>query len=172
MITMTDDADPPVDTSRVWTDEFEALYRERHGPMVRLAALICGDAGAAEEIVQDAFVAVHGALAARPDGIDNPPAYLRRSVVNGCHSWGRRQTMRADRERRIRPEPVPGADATFDHLWDSLQSLPHRQRAAVVMRFYDDLSDREIAAALDCREATVRTTIHRALRALRREIER
>ena len=156
----------------VWGEAFERLYRERHAPMVRLAALVCGDAAAAEEIVQDAFVAVHAAMSERGDAVRNPPAYLRRAVVNGCHTWGRRQTMRADRERRFPPEPVPGADAAFDHLWDVLQTLPLRPRAAVVMRFYDDLPDREIAAALDCHEATVRTTIHRALRTLRREIER
>ncbi len=52
-----------------------------------------------------------------------------------------------------------------------LQTLPERQRAAVVLRFYEDLPDREIASLLGCREATVRTTIHRALIALRKEIE-
>jgi RNA polymerase sigma factor (sigma-70 family) len=59
-----------------------------------------------------------------------------------------------------------------DEMWDTLQVLPQRQRAAIVLRFYEDLPDARIADILGCREATVRTAIHRGLARLRKEIEK
>ena len=94
--------------------------------------------------------------------------YVRVAVLNGCRSMGRRQAL--ERERRpAPPDPVPlGAD----ELWDALATLTDRQRAAIVLRFYCDLPDADIAAALGCREATVRTSVHRGLAKLRKEIDR
>jgi RNA polymerase sigma factor (sigma-70 family) len=94
--------------------------------------------------------------------------YVRTAVVNRCRSWGRRR--RLEHERRPAPsEPTP---FHADELWDALLRLDPRRRAAVVLRFYLDLPDTEIAELLGCRRATVRTSIHRALRTLRQEIER
>jgi len=152
-----------IDDPPAWKEPFVALYRERHGPMVRLAYLLTSDRAAAEELVQDAFVSVHRSWARAT----NPPAYLRATVVNACHSWGRRKVLERDRL----PRPADHATLVGDELWDVLQTLPDRQRAAIVLRFYEDLPDRAIAELLGCREATVRTTIHRALRALRVEID-
>jgi len=78
-------------------------------------------------------------------------------VVNQCRSWRRRRTL----ERARRPAPVDHAELVADELWDVLATLPHRQRAAVVLRFYEDLPDEEIAHLLGCRPATVRTSVHR-----------
>ena len=145
-------------------DPLEALYRERYAAMVRVAYLLTGRPEVAEELVQDAFVNVsrnwHRAT--------NPPAYLRTAVVNACRSWGRRHVLELHR----RPAPPEPATLQADELWDALAVLPTRQRAAVVLRFYEDLPDAEIARMLEMREATVRTTIHRALARLREEIER
>lgn len=144
--------------------DFEALYRERYEPMVRLAYLMTGDLGASEELVQDAFVSVHRSWAR----VEHPAGYLRTAVVNTCRSWGRRRSL----ERLRQPSPPESSSFASDELWDVLQTLPARQRAAVVLRFYEDLPDDEIAELLGCRVATVRTSVFRALERLRKEIER
>ena len=141
-----------------------ALFQDRYEPMVRLAYLLTGDRSVAEELVQDAFVNVHRNW----HRAEHPAAYLRTAVVNGCRSWGRRRTLELHR----RPAPPEAVQLQADELWDALGALPSRQRAAVVLRFYEDLPDAEIAHVLGMREATVRTTIHRALARLREEIER
>jgi RNA polymerase sigma-70 factor (sigma-E family) len=148
-----------------WADELVVLYQAQYDRMVRVAFLVCRDAAVAEEVVQEAFVSVHGAW----DRVDAPAAYLRTAVLNGCRSWGRRQILERDR----RPtSPSATADLGADELWDAIGRLNDRQRAAVVLRFYEDLPDEEIAHLLRCRPATVRTSIHRALAALRKEISR
>ena len=145
-------------------DPLAELYRQRYEPMVRLAYLLTGDHSVAEELVQDAFVNVHRNW----HRAEHPPAYLRMAVVNGCRSWGRRRMLELHR----RPAPPEAVGLQADELWDALAVLPARQRAAVVLRFYEDLPDAEIARLLGVREATVRTAIHRALARLREEIER
>lgn len=151
-------------TRVAWDDDLVALYRERYDPMVRLAYLLTGDTAVAEELVQDAFVSVHRSW----DHARHPAAYLRAAVVNACRSWGRRRSL----ERRQPAPAEAAAPATGDELWDVLERLPERQRAAIVLRFYEDLPDDEIASLLGCRPATVRTAVFRALAAMRREIER
>lgn len=153
---------PP--TAERWGDDLVELYEQRFDDLVRLAYLVSGRADLAEEVVQDAFVRAHTSWAT----VRDPLPYLRTAVVNGCRSVGRRQKL--ERERRPRPpDPVPlGAD----ELWDALGTLTDRQRAAVVLRFYCDLPDAEIARVLGCPDATVRTSIHRALAKLRKEIDR
>ena len=147
-----------------WAGPLVELYRERYQPMVRLAYLLTGDRTAAEELVQDAFVSVHRSWSR----VNQPASYLRTAVVNACRSWGRRRTLEAHRRPR-RAEP---AVLVADELWDSLGRLPERQRSAIVLRFYEDLPDADIAVALGCRPATVRTAIHRGLAALRTEVPR
>jgi RNA polymerase sigma-70 factor (sigma-E family) len=143
---------------------FVSLYKQRYDPMVRLAYLLTGQQAIAEELVQDAFVSVHRSWARAT----NPPAYLRTAVVNACRSWGRRQTL----ERLRKPAPPDPSTLVTDEMWDVLQTLPPRQRAAIVLRFYEDLPDEEIAALLGCKVPTVRTAVFRGLEKLRKEIER
>jgi RNA polymerase sigma-70 factor (sigma-E family) len=147
----------------VWDDPLIQLYRDRYEPMVRLAYLLTSDRGVAEELVQDAFVSVHRNWARAT----NPSAYLRTAVVNATRSWGRHKVV----EIHKRPAPPDPAVLVADEMWDALRVLPHRQRAAIVLRFYEDLPDARIAELLGCREATVRTAIHRGLARLRKEIE-
>jgi RNA polymerase sigma-70 factor (sigma-E family) len=162
-MTATDASAPKADA---WGDPFVELYRERYTPMVRLAYLLTGDGAAAEELVQDSFVALHGAW----DRAANPSAYLRTIVVNRARSWGRRRAL--ERFRREESGPPDHHHLVADEMWDTLQRLSPRQRAAIVLRFYEDLPDAEIAALLHCRPATVRTAIHRGLAALRQELAR
>lgn len=145
---------------------FVELYRDRYEPMVRLAYLLTSDRATAEELVQDAFVKVHRQW---DRGIDHPKAYLRTAVVNACHSWGRRKVREREHHRR-RLEAVPDPELVSDEMGDILTALPDRQRAAIVLRYYEDLPEDEIAELLGCRPNTVRTMIHRGLKALRKEI--
>lgn len=133
--------------------------------MVRLAWLLTGGDGAAEELVQDAFLAVFR----RWDDVRDPVGYLRRSVVNACMSHHRDRARRT-RERMLVGDGVVGA--TGSDLRDVIASLPTRQRTAIVLRYYEDLTDAEIATAMGCRVPAVKSLLHRALRSLRKVVER
>lgn len=154
----------PDQTGEAWPAPLVQAYADRRLALVRLAYLITGDREVGEEIVQDAFVATRRSWAQ----VREPGAYLRTAVVNRSRSWLRRQRL----ERRHAGGPPEPAVSAPDELWDALSRLNPRQRAAVVLRFYEGLPDDDIARVLGCRTATVRTAIHRALGALRQEIER
>jgi RNA polymerase sigma-70 factor (sigma-E family) len=158
-------------SSRVTT-----LYR-RHAPGAgRLAYLLTGDPHLAEDLAQEAFVRLIGRLGRIRDeaAID---AYLRRSVVNLARKqWRRRATQRAYL-RRERPDSIneeASADdfAARDELWGALGKLPYRQRAAIVLRFYEDLTEQETARALGCAVGTVKSSVSRGLQRMREELER
>ena len=141
------------------------LYRREYLPMVRLAHLITGSNEIAEDIVQDAFVRMHGSW----DRATYPGAYLRKIVVNGCHTWHRRRRM----ERERMPRPVAeGIEPEAHELLDALARLNPRQRSALVLRFYADMSEADVAEALGCRPGTVKSLVHRGLRELEGMIER
>ncbi|MEM9562442.1 MAG: SigE family RNA polymerase sigma factor [Actinomycetota bacterium] len=147
-----------------WPAPLVDLYRSERTGLVRLAYLLTGEAEAAEEIVQDAFIATRTAWS----GVRNPLPYVRRAVVNRAKSWGRHQrVVRAHQPTGPVPTPFEA-----DELWDALGRLNERQRAAIVLRYYEDLPHRDIAELLGCRPATVRTAIHRGLARLGKEIER
>jgi RNA polymerase sigma-70 factor (sigma-E family) len=141
------------------------LYREQYRPMVRLAYLLVGSVPLAEDLVQDAFARLHR----KWDTVEHRQAYLRTAVVNACRSHHRH--ARVVRARRQEPAPAPLA-AEDEPLWDVLGRLPARQRAALVLRFYEDRSEAEIAAILGCRPGTVKSLLHRGLGELRKRVER
>ena len=159
---------------RAWS--LEDLYL-RHAPeAVRLAFLLTRDGGIAEDIVQEAFIRVAGRFA-HLRSLDAFDAYLRRVVVNLCMTHHRKRKVAAaylDRERtRLgRAEPsVPAADVeTRNELRDALASLPDRQRAAVVLRFYLDQTEEQTAATLGCSITAARSLVHRAMQTLRERI--
>ncbi|MFP3900524.1 MAG: sigma-70 family RNA polymerase sigma factor [Acidimicrobiia bacterium] len=147
-----------------WDTDLVRVYHERYGSLVRLAYVLTGQSAVAEEIVQDAFVDAHRAC----DRVRDPFAYVRTAVVSRSRSWGRRHKL----ERERRPPPPDPDTLAADEMWDALATLPERQRMAIVLRFYADLPHDEIAGVLGCRTATVRTSVHRGLRSLRRVIDR
>lgn len=147
-----------------WPGALVELYREDYARMVRFAHLLTGSTAIAEELVQDAFVQVWRGWARAA----NPAAYLRVTVANNCRSWHRRQAL----ELRRRPAPDGYAELGADELWDAIQRLPFRQRAAIVLRFYEGLSENEVADVLGCRPGTVGSAVHRGLARLREVIER
>ena len=135
--------------------------------MVRMATLLVGSAAIAEEVVQDAFASV----SKRWDGLQRPGAYLRTSVVNGCAQVLRRRSIE-DRYRTARLEVAD--DESLARLLDlraALDRLTDRQRIVVVLRYFVDVPDHEIAEVLGVQPATVRSLVHRALAVLRKELE-
>lgn len=152
------------------------LYLRHADAAVRLAYLLTGDAALAEDLVQDAFVRVAGRLARLrdPGAFD---AYLRRTVVNLARSHLRRRKVERLYLQRARSEARPEASALTgssledrEPLWSALTRLSERQRSAIVLRFYEDLSEDQVADILKCRPGTVKSLVSRGLQAMRDEI--
>ena len=142
------------------TEAVEDTYRRLRPPLLRLANLLTGSEAVAEDVVQDAFVG----YARNAAGVDNPDGYLRTSVVNLARSTHRR----AGRARRLRAERVTVTNIPeLDETWAALRTLPERQRAALVLRFYEDLPFEEIGELLGCPATTARSLTHRGLARLK-----
>jgi RNA polymerase sigma factor (sigma-70 family) len=139
------------------------LYRRQRAAMVRLARLLTRSEAVAEEVVQEAFLHMH----ARKEPPGNPAAYLRTTVVNMSRNHSRRLRV----EQRWSPrDRVIFNDPEIDETWAILCRLPFRQRAVIALRFYEDLSEPEIARVLECRPGTVKSSLHRGLSKLREEM--
>ena len=150
---------------------FTELYEQTYDSMVRLAYVILGEPDAAEEVVQDAFLSLHD----RFGQVDRPEWYLRRTVVNRCRDQVRRKVRFRQRVPLLVVDAVhaahaAGHDGERRDLVDALRTLPVRQRAAIVLRFYGDHSEAEIADALGVRPGTVKSLVHRGLEALREQL--
>lgn len=142
--------------------DFEGLYDDQFLAMVKFAALMTGNVEVARDIVQEAFIKLHVKWA----DVDHPKAYLRTSVVNGCRSRARWERRR--RGRRIADETLD--EQRPEELNDVLARLSTRQRAAIVLRFYEQHSEDEIAQILHCRPGTVGSLISRGLAAMKHEL--
>ena len=149
---------------RVIADAFGEFYRAEYLPMVRLAFGLVDTPEAAEEITQDAFAKVFE----RWDRLRNPGGYLRTAVVNGARSELRKREVR----RRILPGRPRQGPAEQDYLLDALEQLPTRRKTALVLRYYGDLSEREIAEAMGIRPGTVKSLLSSGLAQLREVIDR
>ena len=148
---------------------FDDWVGARLPALVRFAAVLTGDRGLAEDVVQEVLIRAYGRWH-RITTLDQPDAYLRRMITNEFLSWRRRWA-------RITPQPeVTPAAAAPDHaaahaerdvIRVELAKLPRRQRAVLVLRYYERLTDAEIADLLGCPAGTVRSLASRALAALR-----
>jgi DNA-directed RNA polymerase specialized sigma24 family protein len=145
-------------------DEFFALNCAR---TVRLAHLLTGVDAVAEDLAQESFARLHP----RFGDVANPSAYLHTVCVNVCRSWHKRNFRDAAAWdlASAAEGAVPGDP---EHLLEMVDGLPFRQRAVLVLRYWLDLPERDIAAAIGCRPSTVRTLHFRALAALRKEFPR
>jgi RNA polymerase sigma-70 factor (sigma-E family) len=148
------------------------LFREHYLGLVRMALLIVGDQPTAEDVVQDAFAALHRRLDRLSDR-DNTLAYIRAAVVNGCRTVLRRRRRPF---RGPQPEAVWSAESSVllgedrREVLLALRTLPHRQREALVLRYYLDLSEAEIAEAMGVARGTVKSTTSRAIVALAKKL--
>jgi RNA polymerase sigma-70 factor (sigma-E family) len=158
-----------------WTadEAVEQLYAAHWLRLVRLSVLLVHDTGTAEEIVQDAFVAVH-ARWGRLREPDRALAYLRQAVVNRSRSALRhRGVVTRQAAREAAPSPAPGADEASlasgrrAAVLDALRALPRRQREVLALRYYLDLSETEIADALGISRGSVKAHASRGAAALR-----
>ena len=154
-------------------DGVEALFRSEYRSLVHLARLLVDDLGQAEEVVQDAFVALHRNWARARD----PLAYLRTCVVNGARGTLRRRSTARRHLRSVRPEEasedpdVVVLDESQRAVAAALAALPDRQRACVALRFYAGLSEAEIASTLGISTGSVKTHVHRAVATLASRLE-
>ncbi|HET9249553.1 MAG TPA: SigE family RNA polymerase sigma factor [Actinomycetota bacterium] len=150
----------------------DALYRAHAAEALRLGYLLTGDRALAEDLVQDAFVRVLG----RFHDLRNRDAfwwYLRRTIVNLATSHFRRRRVERAWLARQRPEEMAASPHDLgerDRLRRALMTLRPEQRAAVVLRFYEDLSEADTAEALGIPLGTVKSTVSRAIERLRNEL--
>ena len=157
-------------------DDYDAFFRATWPRMFRTALALTGDAAAAEDALQSAYARAFASWR-RVRSADRPEAYVRRMVVNEVvgarrYGWGRRERPHEDAERYAeRGRSVASAEDDVvgrGDLWTAVQALPPRQRAVVVLRYYEDLSEAEIAEVLGCSRGTVKSQASKALTHLRR----
>lgn len=147
-----------------WEDaRFVALVRERSPALLSYAYRLTGSAQDAEDLLQD--VLIRTALAwGRVRKQDNPEGYVRVALARGAINGGRR---RREIPSSSLPEPPAAAPDDRDALWEVVCSLPPRQRAVLVLRYYEALSEREIATVLEISAGTVKSQASRGLVTLR-----
>lgn len=173
------DAFPVSGTARAeWSPDRAVveLYSQHYRALVRLAALLVRDTQTAEEVVQDSFVAMHGGWQRLRDA-EKALAYLRQAVVNRSRSVLRHRTV-VDKNLQKAPPDMPSAEhgalalLERDAVVAALRDLPDRQREAIVLRYYADLSEAEIAAAMRISRGAVKSHTARGMTALRAALER
>ncbi|MER6100072.1 sigma-70 family RNA polymerase sigma factor [Streptomyces sp. NPDC001728] len=152
------------------------LYRARRLDMVRLALFLVDDLHTAEDVVQDAFTALCRTHGTSLGGLQDPGAYLHTAVVNAARS-----VLRRRRTARAYTPPHPGAGAPVDeglllaeehrHVLDALAQLTRRQREVLVLRYWSELTEAQIARTLGLSRGTVKSTASRALDALEKKLE-
>ena len=151
------------------------LYSVHYPALVRLAAMLVRDTPTAEEVVQDAFIAMHDAWDRLRD-TDKALAYMRQAVVNRSRSVLRHRVV-VEKNLQKPPPDMPSAEAGALTLLErsavvaALRDLPGRQREAIVLRYYADLSEAEIAAAMHISRGAVKSHTSRGMTALRAALE-
>jgi RNA polymerase sigma factor (sigma-70 family) len=156
---------PAVDAVDARAETLDELFREHADALIRLGYLLTGSESVGEDLVQDVFAR----LARRGEVVTQPAAYLRRSVVNAANSWHRRRRLELRHARAEVPQHV-SLDAR--ELADALRVLTTRERAVVVLHYYEGRSIDEVAEILQCPRGTAASLQSRALAKLRKVIER
>lgn len=152
---------------------FADFVAARSASLYRTAYLMVGEHALAQDLVQEALTKTYVAWP-RLREVANAEAYTRRTITNTAISWSRRRSSQ-ERPTETMPEQLqPGAPdgdlATRDWLWRELQLLPPRQRAAIVLRYYEDLSEARTAEVLGCAVGTVKSQVSAGLRRLREQV--
>jgi RNA polymerase sigma factor (sigma-70 family) len=143
------------------------LYDRHHRALIRLAALLTGDLAAAERITEDAFAGMHSAWRHLRDG-DSALAYLRRTVVSRARCY----RARRPRSSVFRPgQPLASKSALEEILLVALRALPGRQREALVLRYYADLPDAQVASAIGTSARSARIRIRCGMAALQAAVD-
>lgn len=145
---------------------FEDLYRTHRERVVQLAWLLTHDAAAAEDVAHDAFAALFRVF----NEVQNPAAYLRRSVINGVYERSRHRARESRRNRLVISGEAQSTCGPTGGIADVIAKLQIDQRTAVVLRYWGGLLDREIADAMGTRPSTARSHLRRATNQLRKEL--
>ncbi len=152
---------------------FTEFVAARSPALFRTAYLMTGDHGHAQDLVQEALTKTYVAWPRLRD-VSRAEAYTRRAITTTYISWWRRKGWHAERPRDDVPDlPAAGAtDNTVDRawIWAELQQLPPRQRAAIVLRYYEDLTEAQAAEAMGCAVGTVKSQVHQGLARLRKQL--
>jgi len=150
--------------------EFAEFFGATWPRLFRTTYAVAGDRVLAEDALQTAFAKAYTSWH-RVQAAQHPEAYVRRMAVNEVLGVLRRPWFRAERSTAVpEPAPLPSAESRTvdrDTVWRAVSSLPPRQRAVVVLRYYEDLSEAEIAEVLGCSRGTVKSTASAALANLR-----
>jgi RNA polymerase sigma factor (sigma-70 family) len=149
-------------TRSLTVDDLAAVYRRLYPSLVRTAFLLVDTREQAEEVVQEAFAKAFP----KWDRLRIPEAYVRTCVVNGCRRVQRRRGL----ARRLVVPPIDEVRNEHDHIADAVRALPSPQREVVVLRYYLQATDAEIAATLKIALGTVKSSLHRARAALREQL--
>jgi RNA polymerase sigma-70 factor (sigma-E family) len=156
-------------------EEVAQLFRAERQGLLRLAMLLAGDRDVAEDLVQDAFLALHR----RWSSLTEPAlaaGYLRVCVVNGARSLHRRRRVARGHLRVAEPEALPAADAAMllaeEHqaVVAAVRLLPRRQQQVLVLRYWSDMTEAQIAQTLGVSSGTVKTSASRALATVGRRL--
>lgn len=150
---------------------YEEFARARLAALARYALMLTGDHHSAQDLVQETMVRAQLNWR-KVSKADAPERYVKRMMVNLLidwqrGSWWKRVLIRADAGARVRVPDVSEGTADRDEIWQALTHLPRQQRAALVLRYYEDLPDAEIAEVLGCTVGTARGYVSKALTALR-----
>lgn len=143
-------------------EDIEAVYRRMYPGLVRMAYLLVDTQELAEEAVQDAFAKAYP----KWSRVQTPEAYMRTCVINACRRVQRRRKVMG----RTPPPPFEHGELHADHIADVVRTLRSPMKEAVVLRYYLQLSDPEIAEALGIAVGTVKSTLHRARAMLKKEL--
>lgn len=151
---------------------FAEFVAARSASLYRTAYLMVGEHALAQDLLQEALTKTYVAWP-RLREVANAEAYTRRAITNTAISWSRKKSWH-ERPTDTVPEPATHtghADelGTREWLWAELQQLPPRQRAALVLRFYEDLSEAQTAAAMGCAVGTVKSQVSQGLGRLRQQ---
>ncbi|HET9944216.1 MAG TPA: SigE family RNA polymerase sigma factor [Actinomycetes bacterium] len=160
------------------SDAVATLFRTHHRRLVGLASLLCDDQATAEDVVQEAFAGLYRRWWQLRDP-HSAVAYLNKAVVNGGRDHLRRRGRSDASLRRMVPQPEALSSAEQDvvsndeatRLWQAIRQLPHRQRQVLVLRYYLDQSEAEIAETLGVARGSVKRHASRGLAALARTVE-
>ena len=148
---------------------FSEFVTARSASLFRTAYLVVGDHQLAQDLLQESLVKTYVAWPRIRD-VANAEAYVRRTVVTTAISWRRRRSFHEQPTDVVPEVEAPDqvdALATRDALWAKLQSLPPRQRAAIVLRYHEDLSEQQTAELMGCSVGTVKSQVSAGLRRLR-----
>jgi RNA polymerase sigma-70 factor (sigma-E family) len=152
------------------TAAFAEFVSARSSALFRSAYLMTGDHGLAEDLLQEALTKTYVAWPRLRD-VNKAEAYTRKAITTTAISWWRRKSWQAEKPRDDVPELSAASDqdgfVDRDWMWQQLQSLPPRQKAAIVLRFYEDLTEAQTAEAMGTSIGTVKSQVSDALKRLR-----